>query len=210
MRVSILGCLLAICLSARSGWSDEKLPVAGKSVSIEVLIAHVSQGGADAPAPTREQILELDKQGKVASLTRVQLTTLDLQTAMVQFGERTGVVAGRTSVPSGPNSSGRFANIVQTVEMGTIVEATPRVEDDGSVVLLLKIEQSRLIPAPDQAGGDKTEPSAFIPPKTVTSQCKNTLRVPAGKWIAIGGQRGEKEPSQTWILVSANVGDAKQ
>ncbi len=213
MRGAIGGVLLVLLLLCASwGWCDDPRPAAGKSVSMEVLIVQLSDtgtAGANAPAPTRELILELEKQGKITSLTRLQLNTLDQQAATVQFGERVGVVTGRTAVsggaaPSGTGPGGRFASSIQFQEVGTLVESTPQVESDGAILLMLKIEQTRLNAAPE---GEKNDPAAFIPPKTSITQCKTTLRVPMGKWVATGGQRGEGEPTQTWILVTAKVSE---
>lgn len=210
MRSAIGGVLLILfLLCANWGWCDDPRPAAGKSVSIEVLIVQLSDtgtAGANAPAPTRELILELEKQGKITSLSRLQLNTLDQQAATVQFGERVGVVTGRTTFPGGANAgpSGRVASSIQFQEVGTLVEATPQVEGEGAILLMLKIEQTRLNAAPE---GEKNDPAAFIPPKTSITQCKTTLRVPTGKWVATGGQRGESEPTQTWILVTAKVSE---
>jgi hypothetical protein len=38
---------------------------------------------------------------------------------------------------------------------------------------------------------------------------KTTLRVPAGKSVVTGGQRSDKDPGQTWIVISAKVLDGK-
>lgn len=184
---------------------DVKLPAAGKSVSIEVLIANF-QATADAEkgVPTAEQILDLEKQGKLASSTRVQLATLDMQTARVQYGESVPVATGATVRGGGgpPAVSYRYT------ETGTTIEATPRVEEDGSVVLLLSVQEARLVPAA-KAGAEKEEAGGFTPTKTAMMIAKTTLRVPAGKAVVTGGQRSDKDPSQTWIVISAKVLGAK-
>ena len=94
------------------------------------------------------------------------------------------------------------------VETGTIIEATPRVEEDGSVVLLLRVQETRLIPV-NKAGAEKEEAGGFTPTKTAVMSSKTTLRVPAGKSVVTGGQRSDKDPSQTWIVISAKVLGAK-
>ena len=88
-------------------------------------------------------------------------------------------------------------------ETGTTVEATPRVEDDGSVVLLLSVQETRLVP------GNKADEAGFTPTKTAIMSGKTTLRVPAGKSVVTGGQCSDKDPSQTWIVISAKVIGAK-
>jgi type II secretory pathway component HofQ len=201
----ICGLALVFGLSTFALAEDEKtLPIPGKSVSIEVFIANFSTAAdAEKGVPTAEQILELEKQGKLASSTRVQLATLDMQTARVQYGESVPVATGATSRPGGgpPAVSYRYT------ETGTIIEATPRVEEDGSVVLLLSVQETRLVPG-TKAGAEKEE-GGFTPTKTALMNTKTTLRVPAGKTVVTGGQRSDKDPSQTWIVISAKVLGAK-
>jgi type II secretory pathway component HofQ len=202
----ICGLTLVFGLSAIARAEGEfKLPAPGKSVSIEVLIANFSTAAGTEPGtPTAEKILELEKQGKLASSTRVQLATLDMQSARVQYGESVPVPTGATIRGGGgpPAVSYRYT------ETGTIVEATPRVEEDGSVVLLLSVQETRLVPG-SKAGAEKEEAGGFTPTKTAMMTAKTTLRVPAGKSVVTGGQRSDKDPSQTWIVISAKVLEAK-
>ncbi len=202
----ICGLALVCGLSAVARAQDEiKLPIPGKSVSIEVLIANF-QAAADAEkgVPTAEQILELEKQGKLASSTRVKLATLDMQKASVQYGETVPVPSGSMSRTGG----GPAAIQYRMTETGTTIEATPRVEDDGSVVLLLRVQETRLVPV-SKAGAEKEEAGGFILTKTSLMSANTTLRVPAGKSVVTGGQRSDKDPSQIWIVISAKVLGAK-
>ena len=202
----ICGLAFAFGLSAVARAEGEfKLPVPGKSVSIEVFIANFSTAAdAEKGVPTAEQILELEKQGKLATSTRVQLATLDMQTAKVQYGESVPVATGSTIRPGG----GPPAVSYRMTETGTIIEATPRVEEDGSVVLLLSVQETRLVPG-SKAGAEKEDAGGFTPTKTAMMNAKTTLRVPAGKSVVIGGQRSDKDPGQTWIVISAKVIGAK-
>ena len=202
----IFGLVLVFGFSAAArAEGEDKLPVPGKGVSIDVLIANFSTAlDAENGVPTAEQILELQKQGKLASSTRVQLATLDSQKVSVQYGETVPVASGATTRGGGgpPMVSYRYT------ETGTIVEATPRVEGDGSVVLLLSVQETRLIPG-TKAGDEKEEAGGFAPTKTAIMNTKTTLRVPAGKSVVTGGQRSGKDPSQTWRVISARFLDAK-
>ena len=180
----------------------DDLPAAGKAVSIEVIIADVFPTAVGSDTPTLEQILDLEKQGKLASLTRLRMATIDLQKAMVQFGERVPVATGRMVRGGGPPGGGEsFA--YTTMEMGTTIEATPRVEDDGSVILLLSLQDARLKEV------EKPEGASFAPAKTAQLVSRTTLRIPPGKAVITGGQRSDKEKSQVWIAVSAKVIEAK-
>ena len=202
----ICGLALVFGLSAVARAEGEiKLPVPGKSVSIEVFIANFSTAAdAEKGVPTAEQILDLEKQGKLANSTRVQLATLDMQTARVQYGESVPVATGSTIRPGG----GPPAVSYRMTETGTIIEATPRVEEDGSVVLLLSVQETRLVPG-SKVGAEKEDAGGFTPTKTAMMNVKTTLRVPVGKSVVTGGQRSDKDPGQTWIVISAKVIGAK-
>lgn len=194
----------------------------GKGVSIDVLIADVGpSAGDDASDPAADKILQLEKQGKLAALTRVRLTTLENVSGMVQFGERVGVATGRTFTagprggggadgPGGPGGARAepFGATSYTYQnMGTLVTATPRVEDDGSIVLELMVEQSRLADQPPMPEGERP---SFSPGRTVVITSKTTLRVPPGKSVVTGGKRSAgKDAGQTWIVVSAKEMERK-
>jgi hypothetical protein len=66
-------------------------------VSVEVVIADVA--GDAEPEMTAERLMELQKAGKVASLSRLRLSALENLPATVQFSERVPVVTGRTVIP---------------------------------------------------------------------------------------------------------------
>lgn len=201
----------------------DKLPP-GKGVSIDVLIADVGASAAsdDGSDPAADKILQLEKQGKLAALTRVRLTTLENVSGMVQFGERVGIATGRTFT-AGPRGGGGAeggagpggaraepfggATSFTYQNMGTLVTATPRVEDDGSIIMELMVEQNRIADQPPMPDGERP---SFTPAKTVIITSKTTLRVPPGKSVVTGGKRtAGKEAGQTWIVVSAKVMDGK-
>jgi hypothetical protein len=159
---------------------------------------------------TQEKILELEKQGKIARWSRVQFTTLESQTAVMQFGER-GPSSGSKSVTSlfqvaGSSASGQ--------DSGTIVQVTPRIEEKGSILMFLDVQQQTLLDPPAPAAAEKSEPGkkdAAPPPAGTTAvvRCSTTLRLDPGIWNVSGVQRSDKSPTQTWILVNAKVLEAK-
>lgn len=215
------GLFLALCLcAAHIAAADEKESKpekAGKGVSIEILIADLVSGqavGSDEGAdPTPERILELEKQGKLPVITRIRLATLENIPGMVQFGERVGVESARnfTGRPAAGGPGGRegppggFGGGVTSSftyqNVGTLVSATPRVEQDGSIILELTVEQSRMVDPPMPEGAERP---AFSPAKSITVTSKSTVRVPAGKAVLAGGKRATgKDAGQTWIVVTA-------
>jgi len=209
MRIFICGIALLLALSyAPMAVGQPKLPVAGKGISLEVVIVEVPGSAgtiAEAASMTQEKILELEKQGKIARWSRVQLTTLELQTAVMQFGERTS--------SSGPKPSGGLFQLGGSAasgqDSGIIVQITPRVEDNGSILMLFDVQQQILVEPPTAGGGEKKD--AVPPPasKTALIRCSTTLRVVPGTWVVTGTQRADKAPTQTWIAVNAKVLEAK-
>jgi Bacterial type II and III secretion system protein len=182
---------------------------AGKMITFEVIIADVNEP-LDAPTPSN--ILDLEKAGKLNYVTRVQLASLEEQSAFVQFGERTPRVLGRTITPRGGGFGGGAAPGVQAtpiyndVNVGTIVQVTARVEDDGSIVTQLYVERSGIAGGADAAAFD---PNSNDPPKgiqTLTNQ--STVRLKPGEQQIISGRQVAlgKEANKTWILVTANLG----
>ncbi len=176
---------------------------AGRLVSVEVVIADVT-GGEDRPL-TAERLAELEKGGQVTSLSRLRLSALENQPAVVQFGERVSLVTGRTSL------GGRGAQDMMAQEnLGTMVSVTARVEDDQSIVMEFQAEQTRFAPAAARAEGDNIERPAELP-RTAKITAQSTLRIEPGKSVVAGGKttRTEQGTMQTWILVSATAEPAR-
>lgn len=185
--------------------AQPKLPVAGKGIALEVVIVEVPGPAgtiAESATMTQEKILELEKEGKIGSWSRVQLTTLESQTAVMQFAERSA-----SNAPKPASGIFRLGGDASGQERGTIVQITPRVEDDGSVIMILDVHLQNLVEPSPAPGTEKKEAAAAA--KTTMVKCGTTLRVLPGKWVVTGTKRADKEPSQTWIAVTAKVLEAK-
>jgi hypothetical protein len=168
----------------------------GKTLTFDVLIAGRFQGD-DSPTP--EKILELEKTGKLDYANRLQLTTLEEQQGFVQFGSLMGRVIGRT------NTGLTVMPIYNDINVGSIIQVTGRVADDGSIVAQVFVEQSFL------AGGEEGpfDPQANLPPKAVERQyAQTTVRLKPGEPQTIGGRQAAVGPesSQNWIVVTGHVG----
>ena len=177
----------------------------GKMVTFEVLIADLLE---PLDSPTVPKILELEKAGKLNFLTRLQLTSLEEQTASVQFGETTPrttsrAPAGRGFV-GGP-FAGRAPPNSPSLNVGTLVRVTARIDDDGSIVTQLMAERSGLNAGSDQA----IEPNDGSLPKVDRLMTQTTLRLKPGEPQLVGGQRATtgKDTNRTWIVLIARVGD---
>jgi type II secretory pathway component GspD/PulD (secretin) len=223
MRFLVGGLALTLLAIAIAGRGAEGVPAqAGKCVSIEVVLADavgpVLPAASNAAAPaeiTAERIQELEREGKLDSLARVRFATLEHCPGMVQFGERVPVVTQQFSGPRSPDGGGGGGTTSYSMEnVGTKVQVMPRVEQDGAIVLELQVERSRLVGRPGGAETQNRDASAFVPHKIVTVMAESTIRIVAGKTVAIEARESsakEKtmESRQTWILATAKVLDAK-
>src|SRR5882724_6007770 len=181
----------------------------GKMLTFEVLIADLLES---IDSPTAANILELERAGKLGFLTRLQLTSLEEQTASVQFGELISRVTGRSTTgfqafgrggPGGPGGAvgPQSTPIYSSINVGTIVQMTARVQDDGSIVAQLYVERSGL------AGGPETafDPTAATPPKSVERlMTETTMQLKPGEAQVIGGRQNilGKDANKTWIVVT--------
>jgi type II secretory pathway component GspD/PulD (secretin) len=190
--------LLAVVFVAGTLRAEEP-PAAGKLVTIEAVIADLADGAADE-AITPDSLMALEKAGKVQSLSRIRLATIENQRAQFQFGERVPVVTGQTRF----GGRGDPAASIAMENVGTVLEVIPSVEADGSILMQLTLEISRLLPSPPgEAPGEAATP---MPPRSVTVSSKTTVRLKPGQPAIVAGQQtsGGKEPVQTWIVLTAS------
>ncbi len=178
----------------------------GKMIVFEMVIADLVD---PLDSPTAEKILEIEKSGKFNFLTRVQVTSLEEQTASVQFGEATSRSTGRAAAGrgfAGGPFGGRGALPTYTsLNVGTSVELTARVEQDGSIVTQLRAERSGLGAAPEQP----VEVNGRVPPESVERlMTETTLRLKPGEPQLVGGRQGTtgKDANKTWIVLTAHLG----
>jgi Bacterial type II and III secretion system protein len=174
----------------------------GKMITFEVLIADLAE---PLDSPTVEKILELEKARKFDSLTRLQVTSLEEQTASVQFGELAPRATGRSAVARGFRGGpfgGQPVPSYSSVNVGTNVQLVARMDDDGSIVVRLSAERSGLS---DQA----VDPNDGGPPQSVERlKTETTLRLKPGEPQLVGGQQTAtgKDGNKTWIVLIAHIG----
>jgi hypothetical protein len=168
----------------------------GKMVTFDVLIADLSE---TIDSPTAASILDLESSGKLNSATRVQVSSMEGQAAFVQFGGKVARTVGRTFTGRG------FLPIYNDINLGTIVQITSRVEDDGSVLAQFYLERSGLAGGPEQPfdGNDNSPPKAV---DMMTAQ--TTVHLKAGEPQVITARKASsgKEAAKAWIVVTARVG----
>ncbi len=127
-------------------------------------------------------LLRALKQNKrVEVLSRPQVMTMDNQEAMVQVGQQVGILTGSTSTTVGQTNTVTQANI------GLILLVTPRVSDEGVVVMQVAAQNSNL--GPEAAGTPITAVNGQLvrqPPINIT-QVTTTVSALDGQTIVLGG-----------------------
>jgi type II secretory pathway component HofQ len=189
----------------------------GAMVSLEVAAVELTPveeavGFVDLGEDPAAKVAELEKQGRIASLTRIQLTTLENQPAELRVSEQTPTVTGRTRVGGGrgapPGATPGFATSFTFQNVGSQLQVTPKVAADGSVLVELKFEQSRLSPPIVQGEG-----AEFTPQGPATTSTMTTIAAPPGKTVVVGGFQATERTegrehailSQSFLLLSAKV-----
>jgi type II secretory pathway component GspD/PulD (secretin) len=185
---------------------------AGHAVEIEVVIAEAAGAGKPEAAGTAfsaEQIRDLEKQGKLDALARVRVSTIEKRPGSVQFGENVPVATSRSFSRGFGGGADREAQAPAAVsytmqQVGTMVEAIPEIQADGSVIVQLQVERTRLERQPSADG--EAAARSVVPPRSLTMSVRSSVHVPVGKTVVFEANQGSaKESRQTWVLVSANV-----
>jgi type II secretory pathway component GspD/PulD (secretin) len=203
-------CLLAVG-STRAG---EDVKSAPRMIEMELLIAETSRVAASengelnlsAPADKlRGSLLQLEQQGKLDSLARVRLTSLENSTATIQVGQTTAFVVGLSRMPNSTTAS------VSERQTGLLVGITACCRDDQQIAAELNFEHSRLVPK-QAVAADAKDANVVLPPEIATSTVKTTVLIPDGQTVLVGGTGAETSGQKTLlvILASARVRDASR
>jgi hypothetical protein len=143
----------------------------------------------------------LKEQAKTASiqtLTGLELTTIAGQTAFVQIGHRKPRIVGTTF-----SQRGRTNNLSME-DVGSIMQITPQVVPDGSLVVAVDIERSDLGPeAEGMVIATKEDGTEIRSPQTDTMMTKTTVTTANGQAVVVNDlicdrQRLRKE---TFVLL---------
>lgn len=181
---------------------------AGRPVMVEVLFADVPRAVAGEGELTAGKIVDLARQGKLESTMTIELSLIENQPGSIQFGETLPVVTGRQSVPEGfPGGRGGGATYSMQ-NLGTMVEATSRIEQDGTIAVQLSAERSRM-PRPRPAA-DADAPPAIESRRISQTTVRTTVRVTSGNAEIVGGQAMTSADNSihTYIVLTATVPDS--
>ncbi|QDU41212.1 Bacterial type II and III secretion system protein [Maioricimonas rarisocia] len=145
------------------------------------------------------------EQGSFRHLTRVKLSTLEENEAIFQMGANEAVPQGTTrGFSRGGDGRPTMATSYRFEQTGTIVSTVPRVNDDGTIVVKLQFEQSRLRPTPPASGEDATTTL----PATDRTTVNTTLTIPNGQTVLAGAFQSAdtgNEPLETFVIVGAST-----
>jgi type II secretory pathway component GspD/PulD (secretin) len=198
-------CLLLLPLVANA--QDDSVVSQNRVVSLEVTILELSGDVkvADVENLDMEKLLQAVRStGVFQHLTRVKLSTLELQKAIVQFGETQMVTSGRAQMFGRSSAGPRVATSYRAEETGTLVSATPRITENGDILIELQIEKSRLKPAPAAESDDETP----TPPPKATLTLETTVKVSDGQSMLISGAQtadAKTDQLRTYVMVRATI-----
>ncbi len=141
---------------------------------------------------------EKAKTASIQTLTGLELTTIAGQTAFVQIGHRKPKIVGTTFSQRGRTNNVSMENV------GSIVQITPQVVRDGSLVVAVDIERSDLGPESEGMVIAITEDGTEIrSPQTDTMMAKTTVTTANGQAVVVNNLICNRHPlrKETFILL---------
>jgi hypothetical protein len=204
--------------SSDSDLADAPAFVGGEAVTVQVaIVEYLAAGDADVRAIRSPEQLdgwmkELGAAGKLLAVTKLDISSVDGQQAMAQFGERAAVVSGRlrggqvARAAQGPG----LATAYTFEEIGTLVRVTPHLKDGGEVVVELQIEKSDISPLTPQIPPDDEGAMEAVPPNIARLATQSTLRLFDGRTHA-ACRKATSSPQgmvETVLFVTAATDDA--
>jgi|GEM_PF-4120759 len=191
-------------LLAAASSSQSQEAKAGTTIQLDLLVADVSAAALGEKDVTAARLLELSQQGRLDSAARIRLSVLEDQQASAHFSEAVPVESGRTFGQGGQGGPRSVPNYI-TQNFGTRVDLTARVEQDGTIVLQLQAERTRLVanrPAGEEAGA-----ANIAATKTTQARVQTTTRAKSGTPAIIGSQQSSvgNETIHTYFVLTANV-----
>jgi type II secretory pathway component GspD/PulD (secretin) len=215
MEVFNAGTGPAVLITASEATTVEVLKLLGqfdrapRSLEIELTIAEAGPGKpepgkevdvSDFTGPSREVTAKIDAVARAGSVQRIRLTTLENQTATVQYG-------GSRPLPQTTGSAGGRGGPVQRsiayVDVGTKATITAVTKPDDTVTVHIELSDSRLkTPEPGERGDD-------LPAGIDTAKLTTTVNVKSGHAAVAQAVRtdGKAGPSLALVVVAAKVID---
>lgn len=195
--------------------AEEAKSAAGKAIAVELVLAEASdpsllpEAEGETPAEiSADRVKQLQKEDKLTSWFRVRMASLENCPAYVQLGERVPVATGQAMMGFRSREGNAVTTQYSTVNVGTVVKVTARIEDGGTIVVDLDLERSRLANQPPPARTEGSPRPTFVPSKTETIMTQTTVRLTPGKTAVVAAHRSTApKPHCTWVMVTAELLD---
>ncbi len=128
------------------------------------------------------QLREMQRKGQLGSLKRLQMTVAENQSGAVLEGEHQPVVVGTSMT-----GTGIVSRRIMYQNTGTSVRCTPRVADDQTVMLDLRIEEARIhVPSDGIVIGEGEKKDEKIrATETIQSSYNGTVTVGPGRAVLL-------------------------
>jgi type II secretory pathway component GspD/PulD (secretin) len=121
-------------------------------------------------------IRALKTQGRIDVLSRPQIQATDNQTALINIGQDVPYVTGSTV-----SSTGLVTNLVSYRSVGVIMQVTPRIGPDGTVIMRVIPEVSSVLPTSINLGNGQLATQFQV------QHVETTISAKDGETVAIGG-----------------------
>jgi hypothetical protein len=177
--------------------ADESADDGGAAISIQVaMVEYLAAGDGDdvrnfrSPEQIDAWMKELGANQKLLAVTKMEIAAVDGRLAKTQFGERAAIVTGRTRLAQRDRGDadafrqqgfGGAVSTYQFEEIGTVVEATPRLRGEGKIVVDLQIEKSDISPLTPQLPPGEDGPMEVVPPNIIRIVAQSTLHLKNGQ-----------------------------
>jgi type II secretory pathway component GspD/PulD (secretin) len=134
----------------------------------------------DRQAATEGAVRVIEKPEKLEVHFQAKFSTINQQPVHLQMGRREPHVTGTSTSPRGT------ARTVEYENTGTLIEVTPRVDVDDTIVVEIKVEDSRL-GSPDEGIviAASSEGESIKAPSVETWTMQTTLNVASGKSVVV-------------------------
>jgi hypothetical protein len=121
-------------------------------------------------------IRALKTQGRIDIMSRPQIMTLDNQTAYINVGSEIPIVTS-----SNVTATGIITTNIDRRQVGVILQVTPKINPDGSVLMRIVPEVSAVVPTPVQLG------NGLLGTALTIQHLETTVLAQDGETVALGG-----------------------
>jgi type II secretory pathway component GspD/PulD (secretin) len=171
-----------------------KLDRAPAMIRVEVVVGETPAGKGNGSRPE-----ELRRSMDV--LFQAEITTLESQQALLQFGRREPHIQGVSTNQFGQTNNVTYENT------GNLVKLTPRRGVDGSVTLKLDINDSRMAPSEENVViGTLGKGEPIYASGVDSTILQSTIRAADGQTVVVAAMsRKAKSKTQRWILLTPHI-----